>query len=312
MDKNIVIKMYLRIVSKDFPEANEVEALENLEACIMPLVEPEVNVRFYHSHKKKFCAVNIEIELDEAEHQRDSNYELIEYYVNQLFLSLENIQDILLALSYKINPFFQFSVNTNAYHSGQRPIFYLSAKNIQLLGQLNCSLELDGYLYFGENEPYLAACRALSENNLQQLKQLVERYGVNNLYDDNKWDPTPLFLAVKYQKIWALEYLLSKNIYIEVTDLFGDTAFDIAAKYSNVEVMELFCRYYVNINRQGKEGFTPLHYALYFKNYDVAVFLIQKGAAINVPDVSARTAVDYIKACGNEDLLAVLNKKLEQ
>lgn len=162
-----------------------------------------------------------------------------------------------------------------------------------------------------EMESWLEAYDALYQNSLDQLKHVVEKYGIHNLHDPDEWDPTPLFIAVKDQHLWAVEYLLSQGMSMFIVNLFDDTAFHIAAKYYSLEMIKIFYHYGMNINMQGQDNSTPLNYAVRFKNYDVAIFLMQKGAAIDIRDDTGGTAASHIKHSNHPELLNLLDERLK-
>lgn len=57
----------------------------------------------------------------------------------------------------------------------------------------------------------------------------------------------------------------------------------------------------VNVNFQASEGsrFTPLLWAVFEKNYDVALFLLKHGADPDIPDASGMKAVDFVSPQDN-------------
>ena len=117
----------------------------------------------------------------------------------------------------------------------------IAPKNIELeqrefdfvMFLLGKGAELDQSGGYGHLVFEAAAC-----NNVKTLEYLIEVKGVDiNLQNVAKY--TPLMFASQYNCREAAEYLLQNNADRELKNNDGKTAFDLAIKYDNVEIISL-------------------------------------------------------------------------
>jgi ankyrin repeat protein len=122
--------------------------------------------------------------------------------------------------------------------------------------------------------------------SLQQLEQYIttgDLPGLNNLLTQNPALAThitshkvsPLMLSCYYKKPEVTQLLLK---YVEEINLFEASA---AGKFD--EVAHLIFNHPEAVNLYADDGFTPLGLASYFGHYEVARYLVLKGADVNLP-----------------------------
>jgi ankyrin repeat protein len=70
----------------------------------------------------------------------------------------------------------------------------------------------------------------------------------------------------------------------------------------------------VNVNCQSSKGtkFTPLHWAIYEQEYQIASFLLDHGANPNLRDIHGETAVDLLKHEDSTNAAILLAKIADQ
>ncbi len=84
-------------------------------------------------------------------------------------------------------------------------------------------------------------------------------------------------------------------------------AIHLAAKSSDVgRVRELLKENPHAVNSGGAGGNTPLHYAAFGGNRDVAQLLLANGALVNALNESRQTPLHYAVLAGNRDVVALL------
>eukprot|EP00038_Savillea_parva_P027084 m.57504 g.57504 ORF g.57504 m.57504 type:complete len:752 (-) comp7767_c1_seq1:69-2324(-) len=88
--------------------------------------------------------------------------------------------------------------------------------------------------------------------------------------------------------IEAVEYLLDTHpdhFPLEATNTNNDTVLQIAATHGDMQLVKKLIRRGANVNTSDREGFTPLHSAIWRRFFEVATYLIEQGA-----DPHARTS----------------------
>ena len=73
----------------------------------------------------------------------------------------------------------------------------------------------------------------------------------------------------------------------------GKTPFHFACFYKNEKVFLYLINFGVNINEQDNSGFTPLHIAIINKNIRIIKRLLQNGALLNIKDNKGRTPYQF-------------------
>ena len=83
-----------------------------------------------------------------------------------------------------------------------------------------------------------------------------------------------------------------------------------ASKEGYFNIVEQLIREGVNINIKNEEdGYTPLHYALFYKYYDVAELLIENGSDVNSLSKNLLTPLHFATSFNSLDMVKILCKK---
>jgi ankyrin repeat protein len=141
-------------------------------------------------------------------------------------------------------------------------------------------------------EEYITSGDAVGLHNLLALKpELAKAVTSHHI--------SPLMLSCYYRKPNITAVLLK---YINEVNLFEASA---SGKLDVVE--HLVTDYPAAVNYYAEDGFTPLGLACYFGHYDIARFLILKGADVNMPSSNGFNVFPiHSAAAGNYTNIAAL------
>jgi hypothetical protein len=178
--------------------------------------------------------------------------------------------------------------------------------------------------------------RAVSEENLEEVKNLIGRGENVNGKDENYGDITPLFIAVENGNVEMTELLLDygakinarstsretplmrldadassalvrvlikHGAKINLTDDEGNTALIHAARSADREVLQMLIDHGAQINVQNKQGQTALMNAAEADNLESVRALIMAGADVNLKNKEGDTAWDLTSSDEIEELL---------
>ena len=149
------------------------------------------------------------------------------------------------------------------------------------------------------------------EEDLTNLKrkQIIDRY-INNINDRDVDGDTLLHIAcekVEKYGIEMVEFLLSKNIDVNIRDGEGYTALQCIVSYyvplskniiDYIKVIKLLLQYGADVNKTSVFNGTVLHHAI--DNYhqdgyiEIIMLLLKHGADINIEDYNGRTGLNIV------------------
>lgn len=141
-------------------------------------------------------------------------------------------------------------------------------------------------------EEYITAGDAIGLNHLLAQKPELARGSTSH-------HVSPLMLSCYYRKPNITAVLLR---YINEVNLFE------AAAAGKLDVVELLVEGNPDaVNLYAEDGFTPLGLACYFGHYDIARFLVMKGAEVNMPSNNGFNVFPiHSAAAGNYTNIAAL------
>ncbi|CAH1183646.1 unnamed protein product [Phaedon cochleariae] len=151
---------------------------------------------------------------------------------------------------------------------------------------------------------------AVSNNNLEMVKMLVDSCAMLNTRDDQGY--TPLMLSCSRKNISIARYLLAHGADANVTShIDGKTALhvcvqDVRETKSAQQLIELLVGYGADMNASSYQG-NVLFYSIILENRSAAATLVQHGADVNLRD--ERAYVDNLslaKRHGDLDLVRLL------
>jgi ankyrin repeat protein len=86
----------------------------------------------------------------------------------------------------------------------------------------------------------------------------------------------------------------------------GDQPLHIAALWGDTDLIEAFLVAGADIDSQGEDGFTPLHYAIEQDKAEAARLLIARGADLHLKDsMFSQSAIEFLAASKNPSMRAL-------
>jgi ankyrin repeat protein len=148
-----------------------------------------------------------------------------------------------------------------------------------------------------------AITRAATFDDAREVKALIDK-GMSPNQKDPKGMPI-LMLAIQEKSMKTVDYLINvKGIDLNQTNITNETPLMFAALYGMLpEVKTLVNQKEVPVNRS---GWTPLHYACTNGHLDIALFLLDKGAAVDAPSPNETTPIMMAIRAGNIQLVRLL------
>eukprot|EP00743_Colponemidia_sp_Colp-15_P006851 GILK01007388.1.p1 GENE.GILK01007388.1~~GILK01007388.1.p1 ORF type:complete len:315 (-),score=45.49 GILK01007388.1:242-1186(-) len=115
----------------------------------------------------------------------------------------------------------------------------------------------------------------------------------------NRDGVSPLHLAAQTGYVRLVQLLLERGAVVNTTTNAGDTCMHFATKANSVELMDLLYAFDSDLlNRSNNQGNTPLHVAATEGKLEAAVFLIKRGADLNVKNSKRETPYDIVRHHG--------------
>jgi hypothetical protein len=133
--------------------------------------------------------------------------------------------------------------------------------------------------------------RAVSNDNLEEVKNLIMRGENVNQKDDNYNNITPLFLAVENGNVEIAETLLNFRAKINAKDGNKQTPLMRLDEDASLELVNVLIKYGAKINLIDKDGNTALILASRTVKPEVLRLLINHSANIDAPNGEGRTAL---------------------
>jgi uncharacterized protein len=184
----------------------------------------------------------------------------------------------------------------------------LNLKFIQALpgifGIAFVSLSAMPHLAMAQTDSQIAAItKAATFDDAREVKALIDK-GMSPNQKDPKGMPI-LMLAIQEKSMKTVDYLINaKGIDLNQTNITNETPLMFTALYGMLpEVKTLVNQKEVPVNRS---GWTPLHYACTNGHLDIALFLLDKGAAVDAPSPNETTPIMMAIRAGNIQLVRLL------
>jgi ankyrin repeat protein len=148
-----------------------------------------------------------------------------------------------------------------------------------------------------------AITKAATFDDAREVKALIDK-GMSPNQKDPKGMPI-LMLAIQEKSMKTVDYLINaKGIDLNQTNITNETPLMFASLYGMLpEVKILVNQKEVPVNRS---GWTPLHYACTNAHLDIALFLLDKGAAVDAPSPNETTPIMMAIRAGNIQLVRLL------
>lgn len=165
---------------------------------------------------------------------------------------------------------------------------------------------LNSFIFAQSADDITDFAKAAKFNDLATVKSLVAK-GVDPNSIDSKGD-LMLNLAIREKSNDVVTFLLiNPSTDVDISNKFGETPLMIASIDGNMPIVRALVQ-----GRKAKIdhiGWTPLHYACARGNYEVAQYLISKGAIIDSMSPGNTTPLMMAVQSGNEQLIKLLLDK---
>jgi len=137
---------------------------------------------------------------------------------------------------------------------------------------------------------------AIENNDLIQVQEFIN----NGIYVDSILDflnNTPLMLASILGRKEIVEFLLDKEADVNLTDIEGNTALNIAAsaEFSSPEIVELLINAGSDVNTVNSNGNTPLMRAALSNNKEIFKILLENNADKSIKNKDGKTVYEYAR-----------------
>lgn len=185
---------------------------------------------------------------------------------------------------------------------------------------------------------------AIEKGDVSTIKVLISS-GKLDINAGDKNGSTGLHYALFNNKLKIAEYLIKQGAKFDIPNHVDQTAYSIAADYKFQKIVELMnskmnvpqtlpstiqdlnnnifqgkldcVKQFIltspnDINALDNDGMTPLHWALYSLEHDIAKYLIEQGAQFDVRDPHGQTAYDIALSENLDDILDLMHKILEK
>jgi ankyrin repeat protein len=154
-----------------------------------------------------------------------------------------------------------------------------------------------------------ALMQAVTSQNAGRVKELIQQ-GVNvNELDAN--GDAPLVMAAYMGLTEIVRLLLEAGADVTAVDPeMKATALHAAAYAGRTEAAKLLIQYKVEIDKQGPyNGYTALHDAIWQGHIETAKVILAAGANLNLKNHQGQTPLEFARARGNQELVALLEQK---
>jgi uncharacterized protein len=145
--------------------------------------------------------------------------------------------------------------------------------------------------------------KAATLDDVREVKALIDK-GMSPNQKDPRNMPI-LMIAIQENSVKTVDYLINaKGIDLNQPNMSNETPLMFAALYGQLSLVKILVdQKQVPVNRS---GWTPLHYACTNGNYDIALFLLDKGAAVDALSPNETTPLMMAIRAGNIQLARLL------
>ncbi|MFT4314937.1 MAG: ankyrin repeat domain-containing protein [Wolbachia pipientis] len=171
---------------------------------------------------------------------------------------------------------------------------------------------------------------AVQEGNLDMVRFLLDKGA--DIESQNAYNEKPLHLAVKVGRLDILKLLLDRGANINATNMDGQTPSDlatqkgyssiveilrqaqlnldkellIAAEKGDIEKVRGSIRQGANVNVKGKQGWTPVFWAIQKNNFNIVELLLNNSADVKVKDNEGWTSLHWAVELGELNVVELL------
>ena len=160
-----------------------------------------------------------------------------------------------------------------------------------------------GWAHAQTDSQIAAITSATKFDDVRQVRSMIDK-GMSPNQKDPRGMPI-LMVAIQENSLKTVDYLINaKGIDLNQPNMTDETPLMFAALYGQLaEVKALVDQKQVPVNRP---GWSPLHYACTNGHYDIALFLLDKGAAVDARSPNETTPLMMAIRAGNIQLARLL------
>jgi ankyrin repeat protein len=173
-----------------------------------------------------------------------------------------------------------------------------------ILGIAFLSLGATPHWAMAQTDSQIAAITsAVKFDDVREVKTLIDK-GISPNQKDPRGMPI-LMLAIQENSTKTVDYLINaKGIDLNQSNMTDETPLMFAALYGQLALVKILVdQKQVPVNRP---GWTPLHYACANSHYDIALFLLDKGAAVDALSPNETTPLMMAIRAGSIKLARLL------
>jgi ankyrin repeat protein len=144
------------------------------------------------------------------------------------------------------------------------------------------------------------------------MKQSINQLIKNLENESNDLLKDILFSAVVNNNIEIIEILIKYNININVRDDLNNTPLIKASQLNNIEVVKLLIKnspILTIVNAANYNKSTALHYAAFFKYFDIVKVLLEAGANYTLKDSRDESPIDIARKWQDQELIDLFTVK---
>ena len=103
-----------------------------------------------------------------------------------------------------------------------------------------------------------------------------------------------LHVGIIKNHVPLIQYSIEAGIGVDSTNVAGDSALILATKNRNLELISLLVKAGANVNLSNLHGNTPLHYACFWRQNDIALYLAKTcNAIVKISNNFKRVPTDH-------------------
>ncbi|NLJ76136.1 MAG: hypothetical protein GX325_02615 [Peptococcaceae bacterium] len=142
----------------------------------------------------------------------------------------------------------------------------------------------------------------------EKIRYLVREKGMDiNAQDENGM--TPLIHAAFFGHLHVVKELLDLGADVNLRGKGGVTVLMAALQnVANGDIARMLVEGGADVNAGDEQGLTPLMAAIYTDSKEMTLYLLEKGAKIDVKNDKGWTALDLAKQKGNRQLIRILHR----
>lgn len=158
------------------------------------------------------------------------------------------------------------------------------------------------------NDGSTAMHQAAQFNRLEEVKDLLEKGAAINAV--NNVGLTPLHLAALAGHTDMVTLLLAHKANVKAKDTFGLTPLHLAAQYGHTDIINVLLANGAEIeSKTNTQGLTPMHWAAFSGHIEGIKCLLSSGADINARDNTGNTPLSWAEFYEQHDMARLLARK---